>query len=102
MLGTLVNLNHDQLMPIVSVAAAAGLAVFAVCTHRSKSSAAAERGLKEIPMPKGALPYFGMLFHFSGSILHRETYAKNLGHLLALGDLPAHQTAKWSKEYGKL
>lgn len=54
------DITKDQRYPLFVVAVAAGVAALAVYSNRSKKSEAESRGLKEIPIPRGSLPYFGM------------------------------------------
>lgn len=60
------DLTKDQRFSVLSVAAAVavaaavGVATLAVYSTRSRKSEAEARGLKEIPVPSGSLPYFGI------------------------------------------
>lgn len=88
--------------PGVTGAVVLGVAACAWLVLRSSSddNKLALKGLKEVPAPKGALPYVG-------KIIHRPCFcSKNLkalftsGHLLLLDDLPTKQFKKWHDELG--
>ncbi|KAI9491715.1 cytochrome P450 [Zychaea mexicana] len=78
---SLASLQKEQWAPVVSIAAAAGLAVYALSTA-NKSNSATPKGYKEIPVAEGRLPYFG--------------------HLLSLGDVPALKITEMQQRHGPI
>ena len=55
---TIAELRQHRLAPVVSIAAAAGLAVYALTTA-IRSNNKTPKVYKEIPVAEGRLPYFG-------------------------------------------
>ncbi|KAG2228138.1 hypothetical protein INT45_009184 [Circinella minor] len=78
---TITELRHHKLAPVISIAAAAGLAVYALTTA-IRSNTKTPKGYKEIPVADGRLPYFG--------------------HLLSLGDVPAFKLTELQKKHGSI
>ncbi|KAG2228137.1 hypothetical protein INT45_009183 [Circinella minor] len=78
------NKKVNELLSAAPVTAAVGLVTYGIYTayrsHQQKK--ALEAGYKEIPVPKGALPY--------------------LGHLPMLQELPALKITEWQKELGAI
>ncbi|KAI9493660.1 cytochrome P450 [Zychaea mexicana] len=78
------NRKTNDLLSAAPVTAAAGLVAYGIYTayrsHQQKK--AVEMGYKEIPTPKGAVPY--------------------LGHLPMLAELPALKITEWQKELGPI
>ncbi|KAI8150053.1 cytochrome P450 [Fennellomyces sp. T-0311] len=77
----LTSLNQETLTPVVSIAAAAALTIYALYTAFNSNSLT-PKGYKEIPVPSGRLPYFG--------------------HLLSLGDVPGFKITEMQEKYGPL